>query len=174
MSYEKVKKITIDKVNRQVRICSACNNLRPLTYEYWTLKAETLDEAIGKTLMYMWNGELHLSEKDKTNVKWNYALMKIREKEELRKKFIELNYGYTNNKEELEKMILTFAAIFKTIEAKKEKYIMRYNEYAYVKKFKGRYIYTTWYEDEALVFKNNIEAEWFKNLYPNYELIKLG
>lgn len=174
MSYEKVKKITIDKVNRTVKVCSACNNLRPLKYEYWTLKADTLDEAIGKTIVSIWNGELHISEKDRTNCIWNYAVWKASEKEHIRKKYEELNYGYTSNKEELTKLYTTLASIFKSIDVKKEKYIMRYNEYAYVKKFKGRCICTTWYENKALVLKNNIEAEWFQHLYPSYKVLKLG
>lgn len=174
MSYEKVKKITIDKVNRTVKVCSACNNLRPLTYEYWRVNADTLDEAIGKTMLSIWNGDLHISETDKTNCIWSYAVWKASEKEHIRKKYIELNYGYTSNKEELTKLYTTLASIFKSIDVKKEKNVIRYNEYAYIKKLKNRYIYTTYYKDEALVLKNNIEAEWFQHLYPTCKIEKLG
>ena len=174
MSYEKVKKITIDKVNRTVKVCSACNNIRPLTYGYWCINEDTLDEAISKTMLSIWNGYLHLSEHDRTNCIWNYAVWKASENEHIRKKYKELDYGYSSNKEELTKLYTTLARIFKSIDVKKEKYIMRYNEYAYVKKIKGRYIYTTHYKDEALVLKNNIEAEWFQHLYPSYKIEKLG
>lgn len=35
MSYEKIKNISLDKKNKKVFITSACNNLRPLTFERW-------------------------------------------------------------------------------------------------------------------------------------------
>ena len=173
MSYEKVKKITIDKVNRQVRICSACNNLRPLIYEYWTLKAETLDEAIGRVMLGIWNGDLQLSQKDKVNCIWNYAVWKASENEHIRKKYEELNYGYSSNKEEMAMLYTTLASLFKSIDVKKEKYVMKYNM-AYVRKIKGHYIYQTYNESNAMILENNILAEWFKHLYPWCELEKLG
>ena len=174
MSYEKVKKITIDKEKRVVRICSACNNLRPLQYEYWTLNADTLDEAIGKTMLSIWNGDLQLSQKDKINCIWNYAVWNASKNEHIRKKYEELDGGYSSNKEELARLYTTLASIFKSIDVKKEKYIMKYNETYYVKKIKGHYIYHTYFESNAMILENNILAEWFKHLYPSYELVKLG
>ena len=35
MSYEKVRSLQIDVVNKKVFITSACNNVRPLTYDKW-------------------------------------------------------------------------------------------------------------------------------------------
>jgi hypothetical protein len=37
MSYEKVKSVSIDLKNKKINVLSACNNVRPLSYEKWEL-----------------------------------------------------------------------------------------------------------------------------------------
>jgi hypothetical protein len=37
MSYEKVKSVTIDLKNKKINVVSACNNVRPLSFEKWEL-----------------------------------------------------------------------------------------------------------------------------------------
>lgn len=68
MSYEKVKSIGIK--NGGVYITSACNNLRPLWFERWQFKADSVEEAVEKILMNIVYGEFHLYN-TKSLEKWN-------------------------------------------------------------------------------------------------------
>ena len=68
MSYEKVKSIGIK--NGGVYITSACNNLRPLWFERWQVKADSVEEAVEKVLMNIVYGEFHLYN-TKSLEKWN-------------------------------------------------------------------------------------------------------
>ena len=54
MSYEKVKSISIK--NRS--ITSACNNVRPLIYETWKVKAESEEDFVKKVLIDFLDGNL--------------------------------------------------------------------------------------------------------------------
>ena len=69
MSYEKVKRITIK--DGQVRVCSACNNLRPLTFSTWTYSSgdKTFDEVIKNLATDILDGNLQLYN-SKQNERW--------------------------------------------------------------------------------------------------------
>lgn len=68
MSYEKVKRITIN--DGQVRICSACNNVRPLTFVTYTFCGDKpLDFKIKKLAEYILDGDLQLYN-SKQNERW--------------------------------------------------------------------------------------------------------
>ena len=60
MSYEKVKRITIK--DGQIRICSACNNVRPLAFSTWTYGSNDtpFDEIIENLATDILDGNLHL------------------------------------------------------------------------------------------------------------------
>ena len=69
MSYEKVKRITIK--NGQVRVCSACNNIRPLTFSTWTYGSNdtSFDEIIKNLATDILDGNLQFYN-SKQNERW--------------------------------------------------------------------------------------------------------
>ena len=67
MSYEKVKRITIR--DGYVRVCSATNNVRPLQFSTWTIKADNVYEAIKEVLLDIVDGNFQLYN-NKQNRRW--------------------------------------------------------------------------------------------------------
>ena len=75
MSYEKVKTITIKDNN--IYITSACNNLRPLYFEKWQLKADNLKDAILKVSKHIYYGDLRIYKT--VSKKWRELAKLLRE-----------------------------------------------------------------------------------------------
>lgn len=68
MSYEKVKRITIK--DGQIRVCSACNNVRPLTFSTWTFCGDKpLEFRLRKLAEYILDGDLQFYN-SKQNERW--------------------------------------------------------------------------------------------------------
>lgn len=69
MSYEKVKRITIK--DGHIRVCSACNNVRPLTFSTWTYGSNDtpFDEIIKNLATDILDGNLQFYN-SKQNERW--------------------------------------------------------------------------------------------------------
>ena len=77
MSYEKVKSISVKEKENKIYITSACNNVRPLTYDKWEYcKDMSFEEKMFNLLRDISGGNLQLNN---SCYKWNYAIIKTNE-----------------------------------------------------------------------------------------------
>lgn len=82
MSYYKISNITLNRKKNIVKVCCACNNVRPLmynTYELFTDDELSYDDKLFRTMLdFIW-GNFHISSINDNTSKIEYALLKMRE-----------------------------------------------------------------------------------------------
>ena len=166
MSYEIVRSITIK--GNDVFITSACNNLRPLTYSKWSVNGASLNEKIGKVLLYIMDGELHLGAFNKQLSKWNYVAITANKNDTTKEMHNNLwSRNYNGNKCELKnKIIDELAKLYNELKEEKGKFIIQYGKEAspqYLKELTRNWFIGTYFKEYAKTFKTNIQAELFMN-----------
>lgn len=81
MSYSKCKTISIKPKTNQIFLTVASNNVRPLYYErceYASKQKCSLDDKLMYLMISMLDGNIQISQYNKTTIPFEYALLKIR------------------------------------------------------------------------------------------------
>lgn len=153
MSYEKCKSITLKPKTNQIFLSVASNNITPLYYERFEY-ASKLNCSLEDKLMYlmisMLDGNIQISQLNKNTIKFEYALLKVRE--------------YNRQNENIDK----YDKRYELFEKELSKYVdinNREKRFAFVKENSKlvneieRKINKELYKEEFKIFKTSIEEK---------------
>lgn len=178
MSYDIVKNISIK--NRS--ITSACNNLRPISYETIHLTTKTEEDFIKYVLVNSLWGNYHL-QNSKNLVKFRYTIYLYNQLDDELKNDIYnkiwRNYDYKTktyrySEEEVVQATKKLGSIlydlYKSVEITKGNYIIKFGSDYYVKKLGSTTLSYTWYQCRAKVYSSLEEAKIVEDeINKNYE-----
>lgn len=156
MSYDKCKTISIKPKTNQIFVTVASNNVRPLDYEkceYASKENCTLDDKLMYLMISMLDGNIQISQYNKSTIPFEYALLKVRNYY----RNTDINeYGnkYDERHERYDKELSKYV----NIEDWKERYKFESENKKLVNELQ-RNINRELYKEEFKIFKNSIKED---------------